>query len=155
MLNGILWVLRTGAPWRDLPERYGPWQTVYSRFRLWKRTGVFDQVLARVQEIAHAEGRLDWDIHHVDGTVIRAHQHAAGGKKGDPGAEALGWSRGGFYTKVHIRCDNRGQPIVVLLTPGQQHESTMFEALMEQGQVKRQGPGRPRWRPRRLMGDKG
>ena len=78
----MLWILRTGAPWRDLPERYGRWQTVYSRFRLWKRTGVFDALLAGLQEDADAQGRLDWALHHVDGTVVRAHQHAAGGKKG-------------------------------------------------------------------------
>ena len=86
MLNGILWILRTGAPWRDLPERYGPWQTVYSRLRRWRRAGVFDRLLADLQRQADAENRLDWDVHHVDGTVIRAHQHAAGGKKGTPAA---------------------------------------------------------------------
>lgn len=84
ILNAMLWILRTGAPWRDLPERYGPWQTVYSRFRLWKRTGVFEALLAGLQEDADAQERLDWTLHHVDGTVVRAHQHAAGGKKGTP-----------------------------------------------------------------------
>jgi transposase len=84
MLNAMLWVLRTGAPWRDLPEGYGPWQTVYSRFRLWQRSGVLERLLARLQQAADAAGRLDWHVHHVDGTIVRAHQHAAGGKKGTP-----------------------------------------------------------------------
>jgi transposase len=82
MLNGILWKLATGVPWRDLPERYGPWQTVYTRFRRWTRAGVWDQLLAAVQRQADAAGALDWELHFVDGTVIRAHQHAAGAKGG-------------------------------------------------------------------------
>jgi transposase len=82
ILNGILWKLRTGAPWRDLPERYRPWETVYTRFRRWRWAGVWDQVLAAVQAQGDAEGRLDWSVHWLDGTVIRAHQHAAGAKGG-------------------------------------------------------------------------
>ena len=82
VLNAMLWLLRTGAPWRDLPKRYGPWGTVYGRFRQWKQAGVFDALLAKLQACADAEGHLDWSIHHVDGTIVRAHQHAAGGKKG-------------------------------------------------------------------------
>lgn len=82
VLNGILWILRTGAPWRDLPERYGPWPTVYTRFRRWTLTGVWDRLFAAVQRQADAAGRVDWTVHFVDGTVIRAHQHAAGAKGG-------------------------------------------------------------------------
>ena len=82
VINAILWKLATGAPWRDLPERYGPWQSVYTRFRRWTRAGVWDRILAAVQRHADAEGRLDWGVHFVDGTVIRAHQHAAGAKGG-------------------------------------------------------------------------
>jgi transposase len=85
ILNGILWRLRTGVPWRDLPERYGPWQTVYSRFRRWQAAGVWQRVLAAVQAAADARGQLDWTLQFVDGSVIRAHQHAAGArKKGGP-----------------------------------------------------------------------
>ena len=87
VLNGILWRLRTGAPWRDLPARYGPWQTVYTRFRRWQRAGVWARVLAALQAEADAEGRLDRSLHFLDGTVIRAHPHAAGApKKGGPTA---------------------------------------------------------------------
>jgi transposase len=82
ILNGILWKLRTGAPWRDLPERYGPWSTVHSRFRRWRLAGIWDRLFAAVQAQADAAGQLDWDGHFVDGTVIRAHQHAAGAKGG-------------------------------------------------------------------------
>ena len=82
VVNGILWKLATGAPWRDLPERYGPWASVYTRFRRWTRAGVWDTIFAAVQRHADAGGHLDWQVHFVDGTVIRAHQHAAGAKGG-------------------------------------------------------------------------
>jgi transposase len=82
IVNGILWKLATGAPWRDLPERYGPWATVYTRFRRWTLSGVWQRVFAAVQRQADAAGQLDWTVHFVDGTVIRAHQHAAGAKGG-------------------------------------------------------------------------
>ena len=82
ILNGMLWILRTGAPWRDLPERYGPWRTVASRFYRWQRAGIWERILASVQAQADAEGQLNWEVHSVDGTIIRAHQHAAGAKKG-------------------------------------------------------------------------
>ena len=82
VLNGILWILRTGSPWRALPERYGSWKTVSSRFYRWQRVGVWDRILATLQQQADAEGRLDWSLHFVDSTVVRAHQHAAGAKGG-------------------------------------------------------------------------
>lgn len=76
------------------------------------------------------------------------------GKKGDPKTEALGRSRGGFGTKVHLRIDANGNVISIILTPGQQHESTVFKDLMDQGAVKRNGRGRPKKRPGRVAGDK-
>jgi transposase len=82
VVNGILWKLATGTPWRDLPERYGPWQTVYTRFRRWTVAGVWDRIFAAVQRQADAAGQINWAVHVVDGTVIRAHQHAAGAKGG-------------------------------------------------------------------------
>jgi transposase len=82
VINAILWRLKTGVPWRDLPERYGKWQTVYSRFRRWQRAGVWERVLAALQADANGRGELDWSLHFVDGTTVRAHQHAAGAKKG-------------------------------------------------------------------------
>lgn len=82
IVNGILWIHRTGAPWRDLPERYGPWQTVACRFYRWRTAGVWDRILAALQQQADSRGELDWTVHYVDATIVRAHQHAAGGKKG-------------------------------------------------------------------------
>ena len=82
ILNGILWILRPRAPWRDLPERYGPWRTVASRFSRWPRAGIWAQLVSAVQAQADAQGQLNWDLHDLDGTIIRAHQHAAGAQKG-------------------------------------------------------------------------
>lgn len=84
VINGIVWLLKTGAPWRDLPERYGKWQTVASRFYRWQKNGVWDRVFAHLQQIKDGDGQLDWEVHYVDGSVIRAHQHAAGAKKVAP-----------------------------------------------------------------------
>lgn len=83
VLNGILWVLRTGAPWRDLPKRYGAWSTISGRFYHWQKIGLWQQLLEALQQQADAEGNLNWDIHFVDGSVIRTHQHVAGAKRGN------------------------------------------------------------------------
>jgi transposase len=82
VLNGILWILRTGAPWRDVPERYGSWNTVWSRFRRWRESGVWDHVLRTLQEEAAHDDTLDGSLTMIDGSNVRAHQHAAGAKKG-------------------------------------------------------------------------
>jgi transposase len=108
ILSAILWVLRTGAPWRDLPERFGPWATAWSRFRRWTAAGVWARILGVLQRDADAAGHLDWAIHYVDGTVVRAHQHAAGAQGGQA-HEALGCSRGGFSSKVHLRAEGGGK----------------------------------------------
>jgi transposase len=76
VLNGIFYVLRTGSPWRDLPERYGPYTTVYNRFNRWARAGVW----VRVFETLSAQSPGSMAL--IDSSIIRAHQHAAGGKKG-------------------------------------------------------------------------
>lgn len=84
VINGILWKLRTGAPWRDLPDRYGPWRTVYARFVRWQEDGTWDRLLAHVQTKSDAVGEVEWEVS-VDSSVVRAHQHAAGApKKGAP-----------------------------------------------------------------------
>jgi transposase len=82
IINGILWVVRTGAPWRDLPDYYGPWSTVASRFYRWIKAGIWQRVLEALQQQNDADGKIDWEKHSVDGTIIRAHQHAAGAKGG-------------------------------------------------------------------------
>ena len=91
VVNGILWRLRTGAPWRDLPERYGPWRTCYDRFVRWRRDGTWDRLLAHVQTRSDAVGEVVWEVS-VDSTHIRAHQHAAGARKRPSRADEKGGS---------------------------------------------------------------
>lgn len=76
VINGIFYVLRTGSPWRDLPERYGPYTTVYNRFNRWAKDGVWVKVFEALA--AKSPGSMAL----IDSSIIRAHQHAAGGKKG-------------------------------------------------------------------------
>ena len=78
MLNGILYWLNTGVPWRDLPERFGPWQSVYSRFRAWTLTGVWENVFTALI----AQDLVDETMLMLDSTTIKVHQHASGVKKG-------------------------------------------------------------------------
>jgi transposase len=80
VLNGILWRLKTGAPWRDVPSRYGPWQTCYDRFVRWRRDGTWERLLKDVQTKSDAVGEVEWLVS-VDSTVARAHQHAAGARR--------------------------------------------------------------------------
>lgn len=81
LLNGIFWVLNAGTPWRDMPDRYGRWETVYGRFRRWNEEGLFDRILQRLHVTLDDEGFIDWTAFNVDGSNIRAHHHAAGGAK--------------------------------------------------------------------------
>jgi transposase len=132
LINGIRWRIRTGAPWRDVPERYGSWQSVYGLFRRWQRDGTWAAVWAGLQQIADAAGMITWDVS-VDSTIARAHQHAAGARRrgdqqreppGDEPAEhGLGRSRGGPSTKIHLACEQGRKPLSIALTAGQAGES--------------------------------
>lgn len=81
VLNGMLWIMRTGAPWRDIPEWFGPWETVYDRFNRWSKDGTLDRILEHLQAVMHSQGRIDWKLFCVDGSVIRASRAAAGARK--------------------------------------------------------------------------
>ncbi len=83
IINGILWVLRTGAPWRDIPESYGPRHSVSGRFYRWRKKGIWRPHLTKAATIAERSGKINWAIHFVDGSVVRAHQHAAGARRGE------------------------------------------------------------------------
>jgi transposase len=154
LLNGMLWMLRTGASWRDMPERYGKWTTIYSRFQRWRKSGTWDKMFAHLQTALDEESNVDWEVHFIDSTTVRAHQHAAGAKKSSPQREALGRSRGGFTTKIHLRCEGTGRLITFLLTPGQESDVAQAEGLLEAGLIRR-STGHWRLRPKRLIADKG
>lgn len=88
ILHGMFYRLHTGCPWRDLPERYGPWKTVYDRFNRYRREGTFDRILERLQMRLDEQGRIDWDLFCVDGSNVRATRAAAGaGKKTSRGSQ--------------------------------------------------------------------
>ena len=76
MVNGIFWILRTGAPWRDLPGRYGKWKTVYDRFRTWAEDGTLERILCELRQELDLKEEIDWTQFHVDGTAVRAHRSA-------------------------------------------------------------------------------
>ena len=81
IVHGILWVLHTGAPWRDLPERYGPWQTVFTRFNRWRRDGTWVRIVTSLLDELDDQGEIDHDLWCIDGSVVRASRAAAGGGK--------------------------------------------------------------------------
>src|SRR6266446_10496790 len=80
LFNGILWRLHTGAPWRDIPERFGPWETIYGRFRRWRRDGTWARILTHLLEDLEHRGQLGHDLWLVDATIVRASRAAAGAK---------------------------------------------------------------------------
>lgn len=90
VLNGILWRLKTGAPWRDVPERYGAWQTCYDRFVRWSRNGTWQRILSALQAQADASGHINWDGAALGSTHIKAHRSATGARRAPAKAERRG-----------------------------------------------------------------
>ncbi|MAY48461.1 MAG: IS5/IS1182 family transposase [Microbacterium sp.] len=164
MVEGIIYRYRCGIAWRDLPEVFGPWQTVWTWHRRMAADGTWDRVLASITSAAEAEGMIDWSVS-VDSTIARAHQHAtnvtrltgAGSSYKnltiEPPDHGIGRSRGGLSTKIHQLVDGRGLPLVTLITPGQAGDSPMLLPLMAQLRVTRR-VGRPRTKPDALRADK-
>lgn len=81
VVNGVFWKLNTGVPWRDIPDRYGSWKTLYDRFVLWRRDGTWERILTALHVTLDAHGHLDWQQWNIDGTIIRASRAAAGARK--------------------------------------------------------------------------
>lgn len=167
VINGILFRLRTGIPWRDLPPRFGRWKTVHDRHRRWSADGTWDRILRLVQADADAEGRIDWSMVSVDSTCCRAHQHAAGARRRVPRKphrrsrpvhhridEGLGRSHGGFTCKIHVASDGGCRPLAFVITPGQWGDTPQLIPVLERVRVPRPGGGRPRTRPDHLCGDR-
>jgi transposase len=165
VVEAVVWRYRTGAPWRDLPERFGNWNTIYRNFNRWAHDGVWARLLEHVQGLAHARGDLDWAAS-INSTIARVHQHGATlprvKKRGranynksspEPPDHAIGRSRGGLTTKTHLVCDGKGRPLGFVLTGGQVADTVMLPATMDQIRVPT--AGRPRTRPERIRADKG
>lgn len=168
-LDGIRFRTRTGCPWRDVPEdAYGPWESVYYRFRDWQLDGSWDLLADRLRTLADGAGLIEWDLN-IDSTIARAHQHAAGARR-DPDAQVqpphgparrepadhgLGKSRGGWTTKVHAAAEQGQKLMGMVVTAGQRGDSPQLGPVLDQVRVPRPGGvGRPRTRPDRVRGDK-
>ena len=126
-LDALLWIMRTGAQWRALPSDRGRWNTVYRRFRAWAAKGVFSDMLALFADDA------DFEWLSIDSSTIRAHMSAAGAPHTAAGqhTQALGRSRGGFSTKIHVKVDALGNPLKLALTAGQRNDKVGWPMLRE------------------------
>jgi transposase len=124
-LEAFFYILRTGAPWRDLPTRFGKWASVYSQFRRWCRLGIWDAVLGWMA--SKAKGIL----RHVDGSYIKLHQHGLQNSKGTRSDEAIGLSRGGMTTKILAAVDEEGTLCAFVLTSGNLHDQTAARQMLE------------------------
>jgi len=160
LVDGVRFRVRVGCPWRDVPDRYGPWWRVYALFACWQLLGIWERIEEALIQAADAVGKIDWDVS-VDSTTARAHVHAAGARRdssdridGEPDDHALGRSRGGWSTKIHLACERQRHVLAFVLTPGQAGDCPQMIAVLERIRVPRTGPGRPRTRPDRVLGDK-
>lgn len=160
LLDGVRHRTRTGCPWRDVPDRYGPWWRVYALFCCWQVCGVWARIESALAQAGDAAGKVDWQVS-VDSTIARAHVHAAGARKdsvdrvvGEPDHHALGVSRGGWGTKIHAACEQNRQVLSFLTTPGQAGDPNHMIAVLDQIRVPRPGSGRPRTRPKRVLADR-
>ena len=114
VLNAIMWILKSGARWRDLPARYGNWNSIYHKFRLWCSQGLFERLMKFIK--GEEDNTL---LLEIDSTFCKVHQSACSGLKN----QAIGSSRGGKNTKIHVLLNERMQVLNVILTGGQIHDS--------------------------------
>jgi transposase len=136
VLNGVLWVLRTGAPWRDLPERYPPYQTCHRRFQGWACDGTLRQVRATLAEDLKKWGGVNLSACFIDGTFVPA-------KKG---GQSVGKTKRGKGTKLMVVADRSGLPVSVHAASASPHEVTLVKATLEASFVED--------KPKRLIGDR-
>ena len=160
MIDAVRWRTRVGAPWRDVPARYGPWWRAYALYRAWQLNGVWERIEAALVARADAAGKIDWRVS-VDSTAVRAHVHAAGARgdgvervEGEPDDHALGRSRGGWGTKIHAAVEAGLGVMSLLLTAGQAGDCPMMIPVLEAINVKRPARGRSRTRPDRVLADR-
>jgi transposase len=114
VIDAIAFKFQTGSQWVHLPEKYGNWRGVYNRLRMWAVDGTWERVFTALMAQADADEDLNWAVS-VDSTIVRAHQHAAGARKKGPRPanrddHAIGRSRGGLTTKIHLAADDRCRP---------------------------------------------
>ena len=123
MLNGIVWIIRSGAPWRDLPERYGSWNSVYSRFRKWIDDGILDNIF----RVLSFEAEL-YELS-LDATIVQA-INTVPEEKREP-SNKIGHSRGGASSKIHAAVDAYGYPVYLMLSEGQRNDINFAIPVLE------------------------
>lgn len=123
-VNGVCWVLRSGARWCDMPSRYGAWKILHQRFLRWAEKGIWNAIFAMLTKDRDNEDVM------IDSTIVRANQQAAKSKK-KHGSKALGRSRGGLTTKIHLLCDALGNPLKFIITGGEVADCTQALPLLE------------------------
>ena len=123
-VEAVLWVARTGSPWRDLPDDLGKWSTVYTRYWRWAQKDKWESIFKRLSEDP------DFEYVMIDGTIIRGHQHGAGARGGTQN-QAIGRSRGGLTTKIAALVDAPGNLVRFTLLPGQRHDIKSVDDLLE------------------------
>jgi len=121
-LEGILYRMRTGIQWRDLPPEFGLWNTIFRRFNLWSKKGVIDKLLHCLAQDSDTE----WLF--IDGSIVKAHQDSA--RSGRKDEEAIGKSRGGNSTKIHLVVDSGGLPVYFELSGGQVNDIVHATSLV-------------------------
>lgn len=136
MVAAICWIMRTGTPWRDLPETYGPWGSVYTRWRRWTAMGLWSKILRYLARKARGTLRF------VDCSHIKVHQHGSN-PRGGQASQAIGKTKGGLNCKLAAAVDLRGRLIAGVLDCGQRHDQLAVEPLL------------PLLRRCRLVADKG
>jgi transposase len=149
-IEAMLWLARTGSPWRDLPAELMNWRTAWRRLQRWTAAGIWCRILSGLRAVTADAG---WQVHMLDSTVIRVHACAAGARR-SAGEQALGRSRGGFSSKLHLRADAHGRPVALHLTGGERHDLLGVEPLFEQAALHTGRRGRPRWKPAAVIADK-
>jgi transposase len=122
VLNGIFWMLRSGAPWRDLPSSFGPYTTCYNRFVRWRRAGVWSRIMHALAA-AH-----DPAVQMIDTSIVRVHQHGACISRNT--RQSMGRSRGGMTSKIHAVVDSSGLPVRLALTAGEAHDNRLVTKLL-------------------------
>jgi transposase len=122
VLNGIFWVLRSGAPWRDLPDDFGPYTTCYNRFVRWRHAGVWGRIMDALAK-AH-----DASVQMIDTSIVRVHQHGACIIRNR--RQSMGRSRGGLTSKIHAVVDTNGLPVRLALTAGEAHDNRLADKLL-------------------------
>ena len=122
-VEAVIWKFRTGVPWRDMPARFGAWKNIHTRFSRWAVKGIWESIFKAVADDPDTEYAM------IDATIVRAHQHSAGARKKPIVNQAIGRSRGGLTTKIHMVVDALGNPLAFSLTGGQVHDITQAETL--------------------------